>query len=36
MSVKFNYTGTRLTISTRIVSLIFYFEDEVKNLKLFS
>jgi hypothetical protein len=36
MSMKFNYTGTRLAISTRIVSLIFYFEDKVKNLKLLS
>lgn len=36
MSMKFNYTGARLTTSTRTGSLIFYLEDKVKNLKLLS
>ena len=34
MSMKFNYLGACLAISTRTVSLIFYLEDKVKNLKL--
>ena len=36
MSMKFNYAGARLAISTRTVSLIFYLEDKVKNLTLLS
>lgn len=28
--MKFNYTGARLTLSTRIVRLILHLEDQVK------